>query len=352
MVRRFLCTVGRGDWARVFESEVLGSCLPSPTMEGVVVLVFDSASVPVRERYGAITDAITGAASATFMAPSRGGDALHLRLHAWQLGGVEVVDAQCSAHTLRRTARASDSDEPTYLITCGLKGRGAHHQLDREVPVRPSGVWATDGTQPYVHHVTDTWTTTAKVPARLLGVHPSLATPALPHLGASPLAPLFHHHMTQVRQVASHVDGLAAASLGSATLALARALVASVCGHDRLGREAVDDILLLRVKAYVRAHLTDVDLDPHTIAAANHVSIRQLYKVCAQADLQLEQWIINERLASAHEELARTTSALVPIATIAHRWGFSNASHFARRFRQTYGLSPRQWQMLNRPGLH
>ena len=133
---------------------------------------------------------------------------------------------------------------------------------------------------PYVHHVTDTWTTTAKVPARLLGVPPSLATPALPHLGASPLAPLFHHHMAEVRQVASHVDGLAAASLGSATLALARALVASVSGHDRLGREAMDDILLLRVKTYVRAHLTDVDLDPHTIAAANHVSTRQLYKIC------------------------------------------------------------------------
>jgi AraC-like DNA-binding protein len=311
------------------------------------VLVFDSDVLPARDRFGAIHEAITSAASATFMAPARGAEGIHLRMHAWDLGGgVEVVDARCSAHTLRRTGRADG--EPTYLITCGLKGRGAHQQLDREMSVRPAGVWGTDLTRPYLHHVTDTWTTTAKVPHDLLGIAPRLATPAFSHIGDSPLAPLFIRHMTEVREVAGDLNPVAAASLGTATLALARALIASVTDDDRLSRETASDILLLQVKEFVREHLTDRDLNPHAIAAATHVSLRYLYKTCAQADLHLEQWIINERLAGAHEELARPTQARVSIAAVARRWGFASTSHFARRFRESYGLSPSEWQALHR----
>lgn len=311
------------------------------------MLVFDSAALPPRERYGAIHDAITSAASATFMAPVHGAESIHLRMHAWDLGGgVEVVDARCSAHTLRRTGRADD--EATYLITCGHKGRGAHHQLDHEMPVRPSGVWGTDLTRPYLHHVTDTWTTTAKVPHDLLGVPPRLATPALHHIGDSPLAPLFNRHMAEVRDVAGGLNPVAAASLGTATLALARALIASVTDDERLSRETASDILLLQIKEFIHEHLTDRDLDPHAIAAATHVSLRHLYKTCAQADLHIEQWIISQRLAGAHEELARATSARVSIADVARRWGFASTSHFARRFREAYGCSPSEWQSLHR----
>lgn len=182
----------------------------------------------------------------------------------------------------------------------------------------------------------------------LLGVPPSLATGALQHLSASPLAPLFSRHMAEVREVAGGLNDAAAASLGTATLALTRALIASVTDDDRLGRAAMGDILLLRVKEFVRAHLTDRDLDPHTIAAATHVSVRHLYKTCAQAGLHLEQWIISQRLAGAHEELARATSTRVPIAVVARRWGFASTSHFARRFREAYGLSPGEWQSFHR----
>ena len=315
------------------------------------MLVFDSASVPIRDRHNAIVDSITGAAAATFMTPERTDENLHLRMHVWDLGGVEVVDARCSAHTMRRSPRqAAGDDEPVLAITCAHRGRGVHRQLDHEIKVQPAAIWATNFAQPYVHQVTDTWTTTAKVPLRLLGVPDDLVGPALEHVGRSPLSPLFSHHMAHVRRVAHDLNDGAAASLGTATLALARALFISVMGDDKLGREALDDILLLRVKAHIREHLADADLGPTTIAAAAHVSVRQLYKACAQADLQLEQWIIAQRLERVHEELARTTPTPFPISKLAQQWGFASASHFARRFRGAYGMSPRDWQALNRQG--
>jgi AraC-like DNA-binding protein len=35
------------------------------------------------------------------------------------------------------------------------------------------------------------------------------------------------------------------------------------------------------------------------------------------------------------------------IAAVARRWGFADATHFARRFRDAYGLSPREWRQLH-----
>jgi AraC-like DNA-binding protein len=154
--------------------------------------------------------------------------------------------------------------------------------------------------------------------------------------------------MMHIREVADNVNGVAVASLGTATLALARALLASVSNDAELEREALEDSLMPRVMAFIRTHLSDASLDAASIAAANHVSVRQLYKTCAQADLRLEQWIIRQRLECAHEELALATQTPVSITAVAHRWGFTDASHFARRFRSRYGMSPREWQALNR----
>ena len=313
------------------------------------MLVFDSASVPTRERHSAIESSLASAAMASFMTPARGGERLRLTLDVWDLGGVEVVDAKCSAHTLRRSARQTAGDDEAVLaITCALRGRGVHQQLGHEIKVQPAAVWATNLSVPYVHHVTDTWTTTTKVPLRLLGVPEDLVAPALEHVGRSPLAPLFNRHVAELRRVGDDLNQSAALSVGTATLALIRALVSSVSGDDRLGRESLDDILLLRVKAFVREHLGDASLDAATIAAANHVSLRQVYKACARADLQLEQWVIEQRLERAHEDLARVGPIPASVTGVSQRWGFASASHFARRFRDAYGMSPREWQALNR----
>ncbi|HEX6452329.1 MAG TPA: AraC family transcriptional regulator [Trebonia sp.] len=32
------------------------------------------------------------------------------------------------------------------------------------------------------------------------------------------------------------------------------------------------------------------------------------------------------------------------MAAIARRWGFADSTHFSRRFRQAYGMSPREWR--------
>jgi len=310
------------------------------------VLLIDSAAVPRRDRMSLVVESVTGAAQATSFTPESA--EVHLAMSMWDLGGVELFDARCSAHTLRSAGRSSTDDErPTLMLTCGLSGTGVHTHLDRQLPVRPSMVWATDSSAAYVHHISDTRTLTAKVPIDVLGMPTDVVRPALEHLGKSPLTPLFVSHVGEVRRVADQVDRPTALALGTATLSLARALVASVAPETGAGRDALEDALLLRVKAFVRQHLGDPQLDARAIAAAHHVSLRHLYKTCAKADLRLEQWIIAERLAHAAEDLARSSPAAVSVGEVAHRWGFASASHFATRFRMAYGVSPSDWQAIN-----
>jgi AraC-like DNA-binding protein len=312
------------------------------------MLVFDTAEVPVHQRRSVIADSLAHAASATSMSPEGSPETLHLTMGIWDLGGVELVDARCSAHTLRRSRKPS-SDEPAVLaITCCLKGWGVHTQRRHQFTARPDRMWLTDLSVPYVHQISDTRTITAKIPLHLLGISHDAAVTAQEHVGDSPLAVLFFRHVMEVRRVANELQGPAALAVGTATLALARAVVASAAEDERLGRETLEDILLLRVKAFVRENLGDPTLDPSRIAAATHVSVRHLYKVCARANLRLESWIIEQRLAAAREELARRASGPVAVSEVSYRWGFTNPSHFARRFRGAYGMSPSEWQAVSR----
>lgn len=103
-------------------------------------------------------------------------------------------------------------------------------------------------------------------------------------------------------------------------------------------------VLVLQILGYVRRHLSDHDLTPERIAEAQHISVRHLYKVCEQNGISLEVWIIGQRLEAAKATLATGRGRQRTIATVAHAWGFANPSHFAKRFRASYGMTPTEWR--------
>ena len=102
--------------------------------------------------------------------------------------------------------------------------------------------------------------------------------------------------------------------------------------------------------AYVQQHLTDPSLTPESIARAHSVSVRQLYTIFAAAGRSLEQWIIEQRLETARVELVTPAGLRRSVAATARACGFRDPSHFSRRFRAAYGLTPRDWQHSSRPG--
>jgi AraC-like DNA-binding protein len=79
--------------------------------------------------------------------------------------------------------------------------------------------------------------------------------------------------------------------------------------------------------------------------------VRHLYKVWERATGESpHRWIMSRRLERAGTLLAQQHRTMLPIGWVARQSGFTNVSHFSRRFRDTYGMSPRDWSVSHGQG--
>jgi AraC family transcriptional activator of tynA and feaB len=98
--------------------------------------------------------------------------------------------------------------------------------------------------------------------------------------------------------------------------------------------------LLGRLKRTIEAQSADPTIDPAFVAAEHGISKRYLHLVMAQGGTSFSATLIEARLNRAKALLEDLRFARLPISEISWRSGFSNPSHFARRFRQCFGASP------------
>lgn len=98
--------------------------------------------------------------------------------------------------------------------------------------------------------------------------------------------------------------------------------------------------LLGRLTRTIAEQSTDPTLDPASVAAEHGISKRYLHLVMAQGGTSFRAALIEARLERGKVLLEDRRFDRVSIADIAWRSGFSNPSHFARRFRQRFGTSP------------
>lgn len=99
--------------------------------------------------------------------------------------------------------------------------------------------------------------------------------------------------------------------------------------------------MLARIQRHIEDNLMDPDLSPESIARAHHISVRYLHKLFQAGGTTVGAWTRQRRLDACRAELRARRRT---VASVAHSWGFASPSHFSRLFRQTYGLSPSEWQ--------
>ncbi|MCC9204161.1 helix-turn-helix domain-containing protein [Arthrobacter sp. zg-Y769] len=92
---------------------------------------------------------------------------------------------------------------------------------------------------------------------------------------------------------------------------------------------------------FIQAHLGEPDLSMPRVARAVGISERHLTRVFAEAGTSPAKYVLENRLARAHELLADPTHSATPITELAASVGFVSAAHFSRAFRQQYGCTPR-----------
>ena len=142
-----------------------------------------------------------------------------------------------------------------------------------------------------------------------------------------------------LRTIARH--GLADAILPRSVIAdQLGAFLALTIGRQGQGISRYQSEVLVRLKRCMQERLDDSNLDPTTIANAIGISKRHLHGLFAQADLTFGALLIDMRLERAAEMLRDRRFNGYRAGDVAWACGFANASHFARRFRAKYGVSP------------
>jgi len=74
------------------------------------------------------------------------------------------------------------------------------------------------------------------------------------------------------------------------------------------------------------------------------ISERYVHKLLARAGTSFSELVMERRLDGAARDLRDPCCAARDIGSIAFDWGFSDLSHFTRRFKQRFGMRPRDWR--------
>ena len=94
----------------------------------------------------------------------------------------------------------------------------------------------------------------------------------------------------------------------------------------------------------VSAEVGEADLSPAQIAAAHHISLRQLHKLFHAGGTTVAGWIRQRRLEHCGHDLRDPRWAARPVAAVGARWGYPDPAHFSRLFKASFGLSPRDYR--------
>ena len=112
----------------------------------------------------------------------------------------------------------------------------------------------------------------------------------------------------------------------------------------RVAESAVSISRRIQIRRFVEANLRDPELSARTVAAAFGISPRYLHIIFSTGDETVSNLILRRRLEECAKQLRDRVWSKRTITEIAFGWGFNNATHFARVFRERYGLSPREYR--------
>jgi AraC-like DNA-binding protein len=94
------------------------------------------------------------------------------------------------------------------------------------------------------------------------------------------------------------------------------------------------------IKKFVADNLSEQSLSTSRVAAANHMSARQMQRLFESEDTTFSEFLLLQRLRSVHAALTDSRQAHRSISEIALACGFGDVSYFNRAFRNHYGASP------------
>jgi len=274
------------------------------------------------------------------------------RLRGCELGSLRLIEVHAEPHTARRTPRlvkAAPAD--CYKIGLQLRGTAVLIQDGREAMLNPGDFTFYDTDRPYTLAFGAPHRMLVLVfPRDMLGLPRSrlarLTATRLPG-EAGGMASLIGPFLGQVAGLIDEVDSRgcgAGVRLAGNVVDLLGTVLAERLDRGPADPDIAHRALMLQITAFIEAHLGEACLAPAQIAAAHHISLRQLHKLFHANGMTVAGWIRQRRLERCGHDLRDPACATRPVAAVGARWGYPDPAHFSRLFKATYGVGPRDYR--------
>jgi AraC-like DNA-binding protein len=259
------------------------------------------------------------------------------------LGDLELVLFENSPMDISNNRATADQ-----LFVCRqMAGEVVLEQSSREVVLEAGDITVLDPLLPYAgRFISGSKLLVLKTPRRLLEARTGktrqmIARRIRPTAAESSLASSF---LAMLPAHAGRLGGAAEEIVADQALDLVAVSFAKEMEGDRPRVSSARSLALVNLRAAAEARLADPALDAETVAAVAGVSVRYANAVLAQEGTSITRLIQTRRLARCRQALDDPLQGHRNISEIAYGWGFSDMTHFGRRFKAAFGSSPRDYR--------
>jgi AraC-like DNA-binding protein len=283
---------------------------------------------------------------------SPGGADFRGKLRGCELGSLRLIEVLAEPHTARRTPRlVKAAPAGCYKIGLQLRGTSVLIQDGREARLTPGDFALYDTDRPYTLAFSDPHRMLVLLfPRDLLGLPQArlagLTATRLPG-EAGGLATLIGPFLGQMADLLGEVDARGPGvgiRLADNVLDLLGTVLTERLDCAPPDPDAAHRALMLHITSFIEEHLGNADLAPAQIAAAHHISLRQLHKLFHASGATVAGWIRQRRLEHCGHDLRDPRCAARPVAAVGARWGYPDPAHFSRLFKASYGIGPRDYR--------
>lgn len=229
-----------------------------------------------------------------------------------------------------------------YKVSLLLAGSSILIQGGRQVVMRPGDISFYDTSQPYSLLFDERFSNLIMMFPKSRLEFPARFTESLTAVSLGDQHPLANVVAEFIAQASPHLHLLSAPArtrLARSSIALLNSALSAVLDVESPEQDPRQQ-LLQKIYAHVHANLDSNDLSPTSIAAAHFISTRHLHALFKETGTTVSAWVKERRLDRCRTDLLDPALTHVGIAAIAMRWGFTDAAHFSRNFREKYGTSP------------
>ncbi|MGA2997340.1 helix-turn-helix domain-containing protein [Bradyrhizobium sp.] len=276
----------------------------------------------------------------------------HAQIETGNLGNLELVLFHNSPMQVSHTARHIAHVKSDHLFVCRqIAGRVLFEQDTREIALEAGDVALLDPLLPYEGSFSaDSETLVLKVPRRELEARVG-KTRDMVARSIKPVRTedrLMSSLSAMLPSLAGKMNSISEEMVGNHTLDLLAVSLAKTMEADRPRVSSAKALVLLNIRSVIEVRLRDPSLGAQAVADAVGVSVRYANAVLADHDTSIMRLIQARRLARCRYALEDPNQAHRTVSEIAYGWGFSDMTHFGRRFKKAYGILPSEYQTIAR----